>query len=95
MVPQGLSSMGNDGPHGLSEVLYAFGEAANNNGSAFAGLNANTPFYDVGAGHLHHDRAVRAHRRRARDRGAPGLEEDRGGFGRHAARRTAGPSASA
>ena len=50
MLPQGLSSMNNGGPHGFSEVLYCFGEAANNNGSAFAGLNANTPFYNVGAG---------------------------------------------
>jgi len=43
----GLASLANQGPHGLSEVLYAFGEAANNNGSAFAGLNANVPWYDV------------------------------------------------
>jgi K+-transporting ATPase ATPase A chain len=50
MIPQGLSSMNNGGPHGLSEVLYCFAEAANNNGSAFAGLNANTPFYNIGAG---------------------------------------------
>jgi K+-transporting ATPase ATPase A chain len=50
MVPQGLSSLGNNGPHGLSEILYAFGEAANNNGSAFAGLNANTPFYNISIG---------------------------------------------
>jgi K+-transporting ATPase ATPase A chain len=50
MVPQGLSSLGNNGPHGLSEILYCFAEAANNNGSAFAGLNANTEFYNVGAG---------------------------------------------
>ncbi len=50
MIPQGLSSMANNGPHGLSEVLYAFGEAANNNGSAFAGLNANVPWYDVALG---------------------------------------------
>jgi K+-transporting ATPase ATPase A chain len=50
MLPQGLSSMNNGGPHGFSEVLYCFGEAANNNGSAFAGLNANTPFYNLGAG---------------------------------------------
>jgi len=49
-IPQGLLSMNNGGPHGLTEVLYCFGEAANNNGSAFAGLNANTPFYNVGAG---------------------------------------------
>jgi K+-transporting ATPase ATPase A chain len=50
MLPQGLSSMNNGGPHGLSEVLYCFAEAANNNGSAFAGLNANTPFYNVATG---------------------------------------------
>jgi len=48
--PTGLSSMNNGGPHGFTEVLYCFGEAANNNGSAFAGLNANTPFYNIGAG---------------------------------------------
>ncbi len=50
MVPQGLSSIANNGPHGLSEILYCFAEAANNNGSAFAGLNANTPWYNIGAG---------------------------------------------
>jgi K+-transporting ATPase ATPase A chain len=50
MIPQGLSSMNNAGPHGLSEVMYAFAEAANNNGSAFAGLNANTPFYNISCG---------------------------------------------
>jgi K+-transporting ATPase ATPase A chain len=46
----GRSSMLNDGPHGLTEVLYAFTSAGNNNGSAFAGLSANTPFYDVALG---------------------------------------------
>ncbi len=39
-----------DSPHGLSEILYAFTSAANNNGSAFAGLNVNTPFYNVALG---------------------------------------------
>jgi K+-transporting ATPase ATPase A chain len=43
----GLSSRTNIGPHGLSEILYAFASGAGNNGSAFAGLNANTPFYNV------------------------------------------------
>ena len=38
----------NPGAHGLSEVFYAFASASNNNGSAFAGLNANTDFYNVG-----------------------------------------------
>jgi K+-transporting ATPase ATPase A chain len=50
VLPAGLSSLANGGPHGLSEILYAFGEAANNNGSAFAGLNANVPWYDVALG---------------------------------------------
>lgn len=43
----GLSSRTNVGPHGLSEMLYAFTSAAGNNGSAFAGLNANTTFYNI------------------------------------------------
>lgn len=43
----GLSSLNNAGPHGLSEILYAFSSAAGNNGSAFAGLNANTVFYNI------------------------------------------------
>lgn len=43
----GLSSLANAGPHGYSEILYAFSSAAGNNGSAFAGLNANTPFYNL------------------------------------------------
>ena len=43
----GLSSLNNPGPHGLSEILYAFTSGAGNNGSAFAGLNANTWWYNV------------------------------------------------
>jgi len=43
----GLSSLNNAGPHGLSEILYAYSSAAGNNGSAFAGLNANTVFYNL------------------------------------------------
>ncbi len=43
----GRSSLANAGPHGLSEALYAFTSAAGNNGSAFAGLDANTGFYNV------------------------------------------------
>ncbi|MDL4817571.1 potassium-transporting ATPase subunit KdpA [Actinomadura opuntiae] len=48
--PGPRSSMLNGGPHGFSEVLYAFTSASNNNGSAFAGLTVNTPFYDVALG---------------------------------------------
>lgn len=43
----GLSGLNNGGPHGLSEILYAYSSAAGNNGSAFAGLKANTPYYDL------------------------------------------------
>jgi len=46
----GKAGMANPGIHGFSEVLYAFSSAANNNGSAFAGLSANTPFYNVALG---------------------------------------------
>jgi K+-transporting ATPase ATPase A chain len=46
----GTSSMSNPGAHGYSEVLYAFSSAGNNNGSAFAGMNANTPFYNLALG---------------------------------------------
>jgi K+-transporting ATPase ATPase A chain len=43
----GISSLNNAGPHGLSEILYAYASAANNNGSAFAGLNVDTFFYNL------------------------------------------------
>jgi len=46
----GTSSIANPGPHGLSEILYAFTSAAGNNGSAFAGLNANTRWYNFTTG---------------------------------------------
>jgi len=46
----GLSSLNNAGPHGFSEILYAYASAAGNNGSAFAGLNANTIFYNLTLG---------------------------------------------
>jgi potassium-transporting ATPase potassium-binding subunit len=46
----GTSSLANQGPHGLSEMLYAYTSGAGNNGSAFAGLNANTPWYDTTLG---------------------------------------------
>ncbi|MBI5015692.1 MAG: potassium-transporting ATPase subunit KdpA [Deltaproteobacteria bacterium] len=48
--PYGVSSLNNAGPHGLSEILYAYSSGAGNNGSAFAGLNANTPWWDVTLG---------------------------------------------
>ncbi|UCV09065.1 potassium-transporting ATPase subunit KdpA [Dechloromonas denitrificans] len=47
MAVDGRAGIANPGAHGFSEILYAFTSAANNNGSAFAGLSANTPFYNV------------------------------------------------
>ncbi|AKQ69923.1 Potassium-transporting ATPase A chain [Myxococcus hansupus] len=49
-LPQGVSSLNNAGPHGLSEILYAYTSGTANNGSAFAGLNANTPFWNITLG---------------------------------------------
>ncbi|MEO7995021.1 MAG: potassium-transporting ATPase subunit KdpA [bacterium] len=46
-LPAGRATIFNPGVHGFSEVLYAFSSAGNNNGSAFAGLGANTPFYNI------------------------------------------------
>ena len=47
MADAGRAGIANPGPHGFSEILYAFSSAGNNNGSAFAGLSANTPFYNL------------------------------------------------
>ena len=47
VAPAGLAGRANPGPHGFSEILYAFSSMGNNNGSAFAGLSANTPFYNL------------------------------------------------
>ncbi|NJA90040.1 potassium-transporting ATPase subunit KdpA [Rhodocyclus tenuis] len=47
MLADGRAGVANPGAHGFSEILYAFTSAANNNGSAFAGLSANTPYYNV------------------------------------------------
>jgi K+-transporting ATPase ATPase A chain len=50
MVDPGKAGVANPGAHGFSEILYAFSSAGNNNGSAFAGLSANTPFYNTALG---------------------------------------------
>jgi K+-transporting ATPase ATPase A chain len=50
MLPFAVAGIGTGGPHGLSEILYAFTSAAGNNGSAFGGLTANTPWYDTTLG---------------------------------------------
>jgi K+-transporting ATPase ATPase A chain len=50
VLPSGLASLANAGPHGYSEILYAYTSGAANNGSAFAGLSANTPWYNLTIG---------------------------------------------
>jgi K+-transporting ATPase ATPase A chain len=50
VAPYGMSSLNNNGPHGLTEMLYAFSSGAGNNGSAFAGIGANTPWYNTTLG---------------------------------------------
>ena len=50
VLPVAIASLGNAGPHGLSEILYAYTSAAGNNGSAFGGLSANTPWYNTTLG---------------------------------------------
>ena len=50
MLPKALAGLANAGPHGLSEILYAYSSATGNNGSAFAGLSANTPWYNTTLG---------------------------------------------
>ncbi len=50
VMPSGLAALLNKGPQGFSEVLYAFSSAGNNNGSAFAGLSSNAPFYNIALG---------------------------------------------
>jgi K+-transporting ATPase ATPase A chain len=46
-LPAGVAGIGNSGPHGFTEILYAFASATGNNGSSFAGLSTNTPFYNL------------------------------------------------
>jgi K+-transporting ATPase ATPase A chain len=50
IYPMGLAGITNPGPHGLSQILYAYTSTAGNNGSAFAGLNANTHWYNITTG---------------------------------------------
>ena len=50
VLPSAVASIGNGGPHGFSEILYAYTSAAANNGSAFGGLSGNTPWYNITLG---------------------------------------------
>ena len=50
VLPSAVASIGNPGPHGFSEILYAYTSGAGNNGSAFGGLSGNTPWYNISLG---------------------------------------------
>src|ERR1019366_1586506 len=50
LLKTALDSLGNAGPHGLTEIIYAYASANGNNGSAFAGLNGNTPWFNTTLG---------------------------------------------
>ncbi len=83
VLPSAVASMANAGPHGFTEVLYAYTSATGNNGSAFAGLTGNTFFYNLTLASrdvrrpLLHDRAGDG------DRGLAGRQEVDPGLGRH------------
>ena len=83
VLPVALAGLANPGPRGYTEILYAFSSAAGNNGSAFAGLTANAPWYDTTLGiamlalPLRHHRAGHGHRRLA------GGQAEAGAVGRH------------
>ncbi len=80
MVDAGKAGVSNPAEHGFSEILYAFSSAGNNNGSAFAGISANTRVLQHGARHLHALRALLACDTGARARGRPGRGQARPRF---------------
>jgi K+-transporting ATPase ATPase A chain len=85
MLDAGRAGIANPGAHGFSEILYAFSSAGNNNGSAFAGLSANTPFYKYAAGLRHALRALLDHRAGTGHRRLAGRQEAHSARCRHAA----------
>ena len=84
-MPGQRAGMLNTGPHGLSEVLYAFTSAANNNGSAFAGISVNTEWYNTALGLGDGVRQVPADRPGARARRLAGQTGQHAGVARHPA----------
>ena len=83
VLPQAVASIGTAGPHGFSEILYAYTSAAANNGSAFGGLTGNTPWYNVTLGIGMLDRPLPGHHPGPCDRRLAGHQEDRTGLRRH------------
>ena len=83
LYPAALNSLNNAGPHGLSEMLYAFSSAAANNGSAFAGLSAQHRLVQLRARGRDVRRPLRHHRPGPRHRGQHGAEKNRAAIERH------------
>ena len=82
----GTSSICNPGPHGLSEMLYAYSSAAANNGSAFGGISVNTHWYNTTLGLTMLLRPVLHDHPAARDRRQPEPQEARSAVARHVSR---------
>ena len=80
-----IANLNNAGPHGFAEILYAYTSATGNNGSAFAGISANTPWYNLTLGLGDADRPLPVPAAAARRGRQPGREEARAGDQRHAA----------
>ena len=76
VIRPGLAGLNNAGPHGLSEILYAFSSATGNNGSAFAGLTGSTYYYNTHPGDGDAGRALRHDRAGAGPRRLSGREAD-------------------
>ena len=72
-----IGNLNNAGPHGFAEILYAYTSGTGNNGSAFAGISANTPWYNLTIGLAMLDRPVPVHAAAAGRRRQPGREKDR------------------
>ena len=83
VLPVALAGLANPGPRGYTEILYAFSSAAGNNGSAFAGLTANAPWYDTTHRHRHARLPLRHHRPGHGDRRIAGGQAEAGAVGRH------------
>ena len=89
MLKTGLDSLNNNGPHGLSEILYAYASTNANNGSAFAGLNGNTPWFNTTLGLAMLLGRFCLCRPGAGAGGIAGGQEEGGGVGRHVPNRRA------
>ena len=78
-----IANLGNGGPHGFTEMLYAYSSGTENNGSAFAGISANTPFYNLTIGLCDLARPVFLHHSDSGAGGQPGVEEETRRYQRH------------